>query len=419
MSFLMRRNLPLAWAGWFDDFTSYTTGSIQLPWRHLGDGTTADITEDDTLHIPSNVATVTGGGESYAYQPFTPNWGVELEVYFPVEGLVVQSFAIYFTDSWTTIGGAFQNCVGVRLMNAPLVYSGHVFQLVHFYSMMSADDNLSYWSAPASFFGQWHTVQIWCEDDKWIRIWMNGTYVGSQMIRPAFRLGPGRRCLRFVNAALCDTWIRKLYHYDRPPSIPPKTVWQQDFYDDFNGRSGNQNGVNGWVQYGADAAVVADSWSTTATTEGNWQGLLRDTGNLSGRQRIEATVGGNIGPNNGAASALILATNTAADQGLAANIFGNKLWVSNWSGNIATASFTMMQDLPESFGLTVKSGDRVAFSIYNGIGWIEINDVPQLCVGWMHGVVPAANNYAGLRVGRGSSGNSHSWNDVRIFSGLG
>lgn len=417
MSFLIRRNLPLAWAGWYEDFSTYPTGPIQRPWVHLGDGSVADITEDNRLHIPANFSSVNAGGESYAYQPFTPNFGLECELWFPVEGLAAQHFAVYFTDSWTTIGAAFQNCVGVRLMHAPAA-GGDTFQFVHFANPFTGDPDFQAWASPAAFYGQWMTLQLWVENDNWVRIWLNGTYIGSQMIRPAYRLGPRRRCVRFFDNALCDAWIRKLYHYDRPGSIPPTTVWQSDFYDDFNGRSGNQNGVNGWTQYGADAAVVADSWSTTATGTAS-QMLLRDTGNTSGRMRVEATVGGNIGPNNSVGSALILAANATGDQGLTGHIYGNQLRVYSFSGSVDSTTYTLMSDLPTSFGVTVESGDRVAFSIYNGIGWIEVNGVPELCVGWMHGVVPATNRYAGIRVGRTDNGNTNSWNDIRIYSGLG
>jgi hypothetical protein len=353
-----------------------------------------------------------GRGPSYQWQPFTPNWGFECEVWYPVEGIDRQLFVVGFTDSWSTIAAPFQNVVGVALHH---IFGGE--DKVEYWEMpsmwVSPIANQSWTSPVGAFFGQSLTIRVWCENDEWIRIWLNNQYVGSMRISDSYKLGPGRRCMRFMNRSYCHCYVRWVDHYDRTPSIPPVTVWSSVQYDDFNRADGPVGGV--WTQFGTNAGIVNNSWSNTGTTDGG-RGLLWDTGNGSGKIRIEATAGGNTNPNNTAASSLILCSNVDGSQALAANIFQGALYVSNLSGSLVSPTMADLNSLPS--GVTVAPGDRVAFSVHNGTCWIEINGIPKLYVGQAHGTVPATNTYAGLRVERRSGTNSHSWNDVRVFSGV-
>jgi hypothetical protein len=409
VSFLIRRNLPLAWAGWYDSFNTYSPGSLKKPWVHLGDGTPADINALEELHIPTNYLTSNGGGESYAYQPFTPNWGVEFEMWYPVEGLAAQSFSIFFTDSWTKIGGAFLNAIGFRFIHAPANGADSV-RCYTFGNIWTVGTELGGWSSPIAYFGSTITVRVWCEADEFLRIWINGTYVGSCMIPPAFKLGPGRRCVRFMNAALCDVWMRWIQHYDKPSSVPNKNLWVPQFSDNFNGSM-----ASGWTQIGANAGIVSNSWASTGTTDGS-RGLLRNTGLTTGRVRIEATVGGAVGPNSTASSGLVLCSNAAGTSGLIANIVSGQLGIGYFSDSLSgnPPTFTYYRTLTS--GVTVSSGDKIAFSAYGGLIWIEVNGAPRL---YAVSDTYNANTYAGLRVSRASSTDSASWNDVTIYTGLG
>jgi hypothetical protein len=414
VSFLIRRNLPLAWAGWYDSFSEYPVGTIRKPWVHLGDGTPADFTTEGWLHIPQNFSHSNGGGESYEWMPFTPNWGFETELWFPVEGLAAQRFSMYFTDSWSTIGASFQDVVGISLSRAELGTGVATIQAAEFESMWSVGGSTAQWNSPVGqFYGQWITVRIWVENDEWIRIWLNDIYVGSKLVTPSFRFGPRRRCVRFLNAALCSCWLAWVDHYDRTPSIPPVTVWSSVQYDDFNRANGSTGGV--WSQFGTDVGIASNSLSFTGASDGS-SGVLWNTGNSSGKVRIEATVGGNNGPNATADSSLILCSNAAGTQALSANIYNGGLYISNLSGSLTSPTMSDLNTLPS--GVTVAAGDKVAFAVHNGTSWLEINGVPKLYVGAPHGTVPANNTYAGLRVERTSGVNSTSWNDVRIFSGV-
>ncbi|MFE3052383.1 hypothetical protein [Nocardia sp. NPDC059239] len=413
--FLLRRNLPLAWGGWYDNFTKYGVQSVVQPWVHLGDGTPGNFTAENWLHIPSNAGSTNAGGESYEYQPFTPNWGFETEIWFPVEGLAAQVFSVYFTDSWSKIGATFQNCAGIRLIHQPAA-GGEMVQYAQFDSPWSVVGNNILWSSPVTYYGQWVTLSIWVDNDEWVRVWINGTYVGSAQFSPGFTFGPTRRCVRFLDAALCDVWLRWVDHYDRPSSIPSKNVWNQIFSDDFNRADGAVG--NGWTQVGTNAGIVSNSWSTTGTTNGG-KGLIRDTGLTSGRVRVEATIGGNLAPSTASDNGLVLCSNATGTQGIAANIFQNKIYMSRFTSALSDDQPAFTDYRMIDYGIAISSGDRIAVSVYNGIGWIEINGVPKLYIGNVHADVPATNQYAGLRVTRRSGNDSASWNDVQIYSGLG
>ncbi|CRY79805.1 hypothetical protein SAMN05421776_11747 [Nocardia farcinica] len=409
--FLLRRNLPLAWAGWRDEF-DYLPGPLQRPWVHLGDGASAFT--GSSLLVNGNFLTVNGGGPSYQWQPFTPNWGLDFEIYWPVEGLASQGFSTYFTDSWSRIGASFQNVVGVRLMYAPAA-GGNQVMVSHFQNVMSWDGDAATWASPVPFGGSGNVwLRVWCERDEWVRIWVNGTYVGSCMIKPSFKLGPDRRCVRFLNTALANAQMLWLDHYDRPSSIPPKQVWSEVFYDDFNRPDGEAG--NGWTQIGQNAALRSGEWSTIGTTDGS-RGLIRDTGITSGMVRVEATAGTFSAPKTGADSSLILCSNAAGTEGLSANIFAGSLYIARYSGSLTNPSMIDFDQLTS--GVSVSPGDKVAFCVYQGIAWIEINGTPRLYTGNAHRVIPPTNTFAGLRVSRASFADSNSWNDVRIFSGIG
>lgn len=214
MSFLLRRNLPLAWAGWRDSFDRPAESPVRQPWVHLGDGTAADIDGQKLLHIPSNFSTINGGGPSYEFQPFTPNSGFECTLWFPVEGLAAQAFSIYLTDSWTRIGATFRNCLGIRLMHAP-VNGGDTIQVCEFSDVLAVSGVRAQWPSPVAYYGSWVLVKIWIDADERVTVWLNDSLVGTASISPGFRLGPNRRSIRFLNTALCDAWLGRIDHYDR------------------------------------------------------------------------------------------------------------------------------------------------------------------------------------------------------------
>lgn len=408
--FLMKRSPSRARAGWFDSFDRAVENPAQKPWVHLGDGTPADINASQELHVPQNFGTANGGGDSYAYQPLTPNWGFEMELWFPVTGLASQGFTAYFTDSWTRIGAAFTNVVGVRLMHAPIIGPDFV-QLSEFANVWTAAGPRGQWNSPVTYNGTTITFAMWVDNDQFVRIWINGTYVGGAMISNAFKLGPDRRCMRFLNAALCDVWIRWVYHYDRPSDFPTAVSWSSSFYDDFN-RTNAPVG-NGWTTYGStnEAQIRANSYAWANTNDGT-RAVMRSTGTSNGRQRVEAVIGGNA--NLSASPSVLLARcNAAGTNGLACFVSNGTITLNRLTGSIAVTSPANVEY--GSVAPTFTNSDKIALCAYDNWAWVEVNGVPVIYAFNINATIPVTQNYCGLAVRRNAFTNSNSWNDTRLL----
>lgn len=407
MGFVIRRHLPRAWAGWRDTFTRAAENPLKPPWRHLGDGESM-ITGDGMLKITSQIVNLDGRGPSYEWMPFTPNWGFEADIWYPVEGLDEQIFMIGFTNTWVDVSATFHNVVGIWLYHQ--LGGSDVIQYGEVPNMWSEAQNTRAWPPPGGgFYDRWVKVRVWVENDEWLRVWLDDVYVGSAMIAPDWRLGPGRRCMRFMNRAYCDTYVGTVDHYDRPPTVPPKTVWTEVHADDFNRTDGVAG--NGWTQFGTDAGIVSNRYVHTGTNN-NSVGLLRDMGDSHGRARIEAVI---RSPSNKDCS-LMLFGNSGATQALVANVFNNHVYLGRMSSSVnGTPSMVDFQDT----GVTVADGDTIALSVYNEIMWFEVNGVVKLYAGNVHNVIPDSNQWAGLRVRRGEDTNSGGFDSVKLFTGIG
>lgn len=409
MSFLLRRNLPRAFAEWHDDFGEYAVGSIVQPWVHLGDGTTADIDSSHRLHIPQNYLTVNAGGESYEFEPFTPAWGIELKFLFPVTGLASQSFSMYLTDSWAKIGGTFQDCVGIRMIHAP-VAGGDLVQVIEFADALSVNGSLAQWSSPVTFNGTTLTLKVWVDDDQWIRVWLNGTYLGSVLVTdPTYVFSDTRRCARFLDAALCDVWILDIDHYDRAPTFPNINVWSQIFADDFpvDGAVGGD-----WTQYGSDAQVSGGVWVHTGGADDSCA-IVRSTGIASNPVRITGTI---RSPNGTADCSLYLLADPSGPAALAANVYNSKLYLSVLSGSFTSPTW---HDLgSRTSGVSVADGDQIGLGVYGSVAWLEVNEERLVYAVDLGSAISLANSGAGARVSHKSFNASGGWDDIRIYSGV-
>lgn len=407
MSFLIRRNLPWAWAGWVDDFNRPPENPIKQPWGHFGDGSRAVLNSANEMHMPANYSSTIGGGESYEFQPFTPNFAMEWEMWWPVEGLAAQYFNLCIMENWAKVGPSFADSVLIRCRHAPVVGADDV-HIIEFDGLMSSGNDLAGASSPVPYYGNSVTLKVLIDNDALCRVYINGLARCQAQLTPSHRPHPGKRGLNFFNNALCDAWIRWAKIYDRPTDFPLSSLWVNSFYDDFNRTPGAVG--NGWTQVGANAAIANNSWSATGTSNSS-TGLIRDTGITGGSQRIEAIAGGNNAPNASADSSLILRCNAAGTEGLAANFFSGHIYLSRWTGSLSSPTFADFVHTPA----TIAAGDKLQFSTVGDYAWIEVNDV-LVCQAQLFGAVSSSNSWAGLRVERSGS-NSHSWNDARILAG--
>lgn len=416
MGFLMKRSKPRVFAGWYESFDRPVENPVRQPWRHIADGITADINNLQELHIPSNYGQVTGGGESYEFQPFTSNSGFEIEFWNPVSGVLAQSWNIFFTDSWSAIGGTYANIISVRFSHAP-ANGGQQIQIAEFANPWSAGVVLGIAQSPMEWNGTTLYFKAWFDDDQYLRMWLNDIYLGAVIIDPSFRLGPGRRAVRFLNGNTNDVWVRWLYHYDRPTSFPT-VPWTSSFYDTFNRANGsvNANGGSGWTIYNAAGQVKTNSYASTTGADNTSMAITRSHGATNGRYRIEAVTGGQNGMRTDCDSSLMLCMNAAGTQGLSANIFSDRVYISRFTATASGTSFVPTYTDLATQTVSLVSGMVLAFTVYDGMAWIEANGTRICYAPNVNAIVPATNSWAGLRVEHiPIFVDSQSWNDCRIL----
>ena len=411
MSFLLKRSPELVWAGFFDTFDRPVENPVQRPWVHLGDGTPADINNIAELHIPSNYSTTNGGGESYEFQPFTPNWGFDATFWFPPTGVASQGFSFYLTDSWARIDALFQNVVGVRLIYQTPAAGGDIVQVGQLATPVSAVTNRGQWSSPVVFNGNTLQLRVWVDADQFIRIWLNGVYVGAAVTTPAYRTGPDRRCIRLLNSAACDVWLREFFCYDRVSDVV-SGPWSSVFYDNFDRANGAPG--NGWTVVGATGQISANAYAKTGTTDGG-AAILRNTGLTGGVMRVDATIKTATAHEH----AIILHANAAGTQGLACRVTTGNAKLFRFSTVLSGNPPTWTQLGSFSAPSTNNAAGHVirAETRPNGSAYVWRGDE---LLAWADSVfatgVAATNPYAGVFVSRASFVNSGQWDDGRLLA---
>lgn len=403
--FLLRRNLPWAWAGWTDDFDRAPENPVRQPWKHWGDGANGYINSNEELILPENYNSVTGGGESYEFQPFTENFGTELDLSVPADGALAQYFNIFIVENWSKIGVNYAQILCIRIRHRIGAAGGDDIGILEFDSWMSESNRLVTAPLPP-LISTPLLVRIHVDNDMLVRVYVNDVFTLQAQPRASHRSGPGRRGLNIFNGTLADARIRRVRLYDRPTDLGYKVRWNRTvFEDDFNRADGPVG--NGWTQHGADAGIVSGFWAKT-TGNDNSVGLVRDTGVTHGAQRIEAIIGV---PDDERDSSLVLRTNAAGTEGISANFYSGGIYLAKFTGSLENPTFADFT----STGMTINAGDTVALSTNGEGAWVEVNGQIVL-MAHMNGLVPGTNSYAGLRVERSSFANSAAWNSVKILA---
>ncbi|WP_280201400.1 hypothetical protein [Nocardia cyriacigeorgica] len=409
MSFLIRRNLPWAWAGWFDDFNRPPENPIKQPWNHFGDGAPAILNSVGEMEIPSNYNSVAGGGESYEFMPFTPNFGIEWEMYWPAGGATAQYFNLFIIENWAKVGVNYANLLCIRLRHRIDAVGGDDIAIWEFNSFMTPGREIVVAQVPQKYEAGTTTVRVWIDRDMLVRVWVNNTYLLQAVPTANHRTGPERRGINFMNAGHPSAWVRWTKIYDRPTDFHTALAWNNTVIDDNFNRADGAVG-NGWTQLGADAGLVGGSWSHISGNDTS-VGLIRDTGVTHGAQRIEAVIGGNVPPHADRDSSLILRTNATGSEGLAANFYSGGVFLARFTGSLQSPTF---HDFV-STAATITAGDTLAFSCNGEGAWIERNG-QIILLAHLNGTVSGTNRYVGLRVERDSFNDSASWNSAKVLT---
>lgn len=409
MSFLIRRNLPWAWAGYRDLDALHSRpdqNPVQAPWKSVNSSRLVQLVSNqlviaDALSTPFQV-----GGVSYEFMPYTKNWGVEFDI--NIDGNVIQQqfFAMAFSSSWAKVG--FSDLIEVPMVaiwRDPASTTQNI-RVIVYRSLAQIDTLAQTGSIDGLINKNWYRIKMWVDNDRYVRVFINDTLYFAYWLPSQYATGPNKRGLNLLNQTTNPAYIKSYFHYDRPTDFQTGITWHnQVVYDDFARADGAVG--NGWLQVGTDAGIVGGRWATTGTNNGS-RALLRDTAVTHGAQRVEGVI---RSPSSTSDSSLYLRVSSDGTNGLAANFYSGGIYLSRFTGGLASP--TMIDYV--STGLAINDGDQLALSVNGECAWVEVNGTIQL-MAYLNGYVPGTNQWAGARVGRKSSSNSGSWDDLRILT---
>jgi len=416
MGFLIRRNLPLAWAGWYDTFDRPPESPPQQPWAKWGNsGLNHEINSLQELHIASAPFPDNFGGMSYEFEPYTQDYGFEAEVWFPVSGLLTaQWIDLYLMANWAkNFRGVYSQATAIMVSSQPAI-DGHTMKIREYSSVGLSWRDVASGPTPTSLSGNYFTWKVWVDGDSLVRVYMNDTLVCQGMLNGSYRTGPGKRGLNLW-CCRCDSWYRWIKWYDRPTDFPDSLPFTTQSYDDFTAPDGDATALSarGWTTFGSDQGIRNNTYSTTGTTNGN-RAILKNTGITNGAQRVEGVIGGNINPNPDVHSGLILRGNSAGTAGLMAKFESNSVQISRFTSSLSGGSITYADGPINTTGISIGSGATCAFECNGNYAWAEVNGV-KVCQAQVNTTaLPTTNSWCGAHVQRSGS-DSASWNDLRIM----
>lgn len=426
MAFLIRRNIPRAYAGWFDNFDRPNENPVKQPWGANGGFATANVQlKDGALEMDQGYVAPLGA-VSYEFQPFTEVWGCEFDIWMPAGGLAAQSFLILIGGSWAKREGSFINSAAIRFFYRSVGQTNPV-GIYEFNDVVSTNATLqeqvlaggsNWWNVP-------HNIRLWV-DGKTVRMWIDGVLTLGSTFRGVYGPGPGKRAVNFNNQLFVNNRITNYKLYDRPKSDLfngwSSVLWE----DDFN-RVNNPSIGNGWVKLGRTGTVIqTNSLAYTSGSDNpswvNQDGFPMPTGDC----RIETTLGGSRAPQN--------AETYMRYQRINARINSSRtnflsLWFSrekmaivrgvkqmNDQAYPGTSGWQLIDDQTNVDNL--KSGDKVAFCVRGDDAWAEVNGKIVMAVSVAGLTNPAVDRGWGLGLDRANFGTSGSFDDVTYQSSL-
>lgn len=392
MSFLLRRNRPLAWAGWADLDTQHLRSDenpIKQPWARVNSSRTVKL-ENNLLAIADYAETVfETGGVSFEHQPFTDYWGCEFDVFLNANTIQVQYFAAGMSYGWNN--PSFQN-----LNNQPLIafwreaFNGGDFVRVVVYTSTSSYSTIISNDVGAIFNNAWHSVKIWIDWDRHLRVYVDGAMYLFYTLPVQYRPGPGRRALNFLNQTSSYAYLRNFKLYDRTPDI----TWAPAiFSDNFNRANSSDMGAN-WNKVGVNSGIVSNRYSSTGTSDGS-RGIWAVTPSPSGDMRLETQVQETT---TTCSSVFLLRGNSAFSSWIGIDFKTNRVQIMHGTGTLTSASW----DVLASASIGPDNGDVIAACVKGDYAWVEINGEVIRFAGEINALCPPTNRQFGAMVTRAS-----------------
>jgi hypothetical protein len=392
VSFLLRRNRPLAWAGWADldgPHQRSNENPIAVPWKRVNSGRTVKL-ENNLLVIHDYSETIMEfGGVSFEHQPFTPNWGCEFDVFLNANTVQEQFWGAGLAPSWTD--PSFSSLVGTPLLcfwrNA--LNGGDSIRVTVLNS--SSYTVLIQNGVPNPFNGQWHNVKMWFDEDKHLRIFVDNLLYIFWTMPSDKRPSRGKRSLNFLNQTSNFSYMRNFKLYDRPPDLTWSTT--PLFQDDFN-RANNSDVGSQWTKVGVNSGIRSNWYGSTGTSDGS-RGIWANTDSTSGDMRVDTRIQDSTVV---CSSVILLRGNAAMNNFLGVDIRGDRLQMLHGTGTLTNVSWTVLSGMD----YTVDDNDLVAACVKGDYMWVEVNGNIPLFAGGVSALCPPTNRKHGLLVTRAS-----------------
>jgi hypothetical protein len=306
---------------------------IQKPWRRTNSNRSVWL-QGNELRIADYSETILQlGGVSYERMAFTQNWGAEFDL--NIDGNIIQEqfWGAAISPSWASV--AFTDIAERPIVTVYRPATSSVTQLRII--VYHAGNTIETLATTGTFTGlmnrAWYQFRLLVDRDRLVRVYINNVLRLQYWLPAQYAAGAGVRALNFLNQTSAQSYQRNFWLFDQRSQFQTLTAWTSFLSDAF----GRPDGVpgNGWTQAGTAGQLVSGSYATTGTTDGS-RAIVRDSGNTSGIQRIVGVIGGAIAPNTGADASLMLRINAAGTEGLAANIYSNKIYVARFTGSLTS-----------------------------------------------------------------------------------
>ncbi|MBF6363225.1 hypothetical protein IU447_24215 [Nocardia farcinica] len=415
MSFLLRRNLPWAWAGWRDldaEHARPDENPIKPPWKRTNMARSVWL-QGNELRIADYSETVFQvGGVSYEQMCYTPEWGAEYDLNVDGNIIQLQFWGAAISSSWSKVGFSDLLNVPIVVVYRDAVSAVNTVRIIVYRNASTIETLASTQAYSGLMQRSWWRMKIRISLDHLVRVYYNDILLLQHWLPNSLAAGPNRRALSFLNQTSATSYQKNFRLGDYPPEyqILRPSQWAEIFADDFNRPDGAVG--NGWTQFGVNAEIRSGSWTTIGTTNGN-RAILRNSGNVNGVQRVEGILGGFIDPTTGYSS-LIVRGNAEGTLGLIGTFADNDLRIARYTsilsgGTVEAVTYVTTAD----YGI-LDNNLPVAFCANGQFAWLEIDgEVVLLC----EITTGPTGSWMGARVQRDGV-NSASWNSIRLMEAL-
>lgn len=289
MGFLLRRNRAVAKAGWWDAFTRANENPPLKPWGVWGDVRPNKL-ESNKLMLGANGGWFpnNNGGIGYAYQPLTPEWGLEFRME-RVSYAIDFTLNVYLDQNWTTgtnaLNNRYQRVVTLDRVTTDDGNGGSTTE--ESVTVYTRDKNTWFSSSAARYLipvmGQPHNVAVRVIQDKYVFVSLDGVF------RVAFNLDTDYLFVANAKAANFysldgnyNCMIDNFATYDFSGETFPmgaSLLGTATFVENFD-RANNEVVGNGWTEFGQAISINTNALAVSGGTDGTrgvWQAGVTTT----------------------------------------------------------------------------------------------------------------------------------------------